>query len=71
MKQKAKITNWNIHQWGTGNTYILTGKISDHPKQINFHEEWQHTSELISIDFKNHTAETLNTIYTLVDNDNL
>lgn len=69
MKQKAKINNWYIQAIGPGK-YVLVGEIENHPKQHKFKGEEQMTSELLSIDFKNETAETLNTIYT-IDNDNI
>lgn len=66
MKQKAKIDNWEIEYLNWSKSYVLRGKIFDHPKQNEFLQAKQRTSTLISIDFKNKTAETLNTIYELV-----
>lgn len=70
MKQKAKIKEWRVeHLYETN--YVLVGKIIDHPRLTHFTaEEEQMTSGLISIDFKNNTAETLNTIYTLENSNN-
>lgn len=65
MKQKAKIDNWGVREWGLGYSYVLIGTISDHPGQERMKSNDHCTSELVSIDFKNRTAETLNTMYEL------
>lgn len=66
-KPTATIKNWKIEKWMFGNSYVLIGSVSKHPNQSRMETDTQHTSELLSIDFKNKTAETLNTIYTLED----
>jgi hypothetical protein len=66
-KQTATIKNWRVEKWPFGKSYVLTGTVSNHPMQHRMETDTQHTSALISIDFKNKTAETLNTIYTLED----
>jgi hypothetical protein len=66
-KQTATIKNWKVEKWPFGKAYVLTGTVSKHPMQDRMKTDTQHTSELVSIDFKNKTAETLNTIYTLED----
>lgn len=65
MKQKAKIKNYYLQAANRAGDYVLIGEIFDHPRQTEFKKDLHSTSLLLSIDFKNKTAETLNTIYTL------
>jgi hypothetical protein len=66
MKPKAKIKNWEVFPNLVG-SYQLIGEIIEHPDKPEFQTGLQVTSLLKSIDFVNKTAETLNTIYELVD----
>lgn len=63
-KQTAKIKEWKVEHL-YDNYYTLVGKIYDHPRFKKVSENDQQTSALVSIDFKNKTAETKNTIYIL------
>lgn len=65
MKPHAKISSWRISSWNP-NEHVLIGHITDHPNQERFKAEKQLTSQLIRIDFVNRTAETENTLYTLL-----
>jgi hypothetical protein len=68
MKQKGKIKDWELIR-SYPNHYQLVGEITDHPDKPEFQTGRQITSTLKSIDFVNKTAETRNTIYELVDED--
>ena len=65
-KQTATINNWRLIRSLSGG-FVLTGVISDHPRQADFVAEVQQTSGVILFDPVNKTAETYNTIYTLGD----
>lgn len=60
------IENWGIyyHQGSSGTYYRLEGHIKGRSPEI-LEIEPAHTSKLISIDFENNTAETLNSFYQL------
>lgn len=61
MKQTARIDDWSVF----GDSLI--GHVSSHPNQNNFNNLYQRTSQIIHLDRERKIAETLNTIYTLGD----
>jgi hypothetical protein len=66
MKQTAKIRDWEIVPTLNGQ-FQLVGEILEHPDKPKFQTGRQITSILKYIDFDKKSAETLNTIYELVD----
>ena len=66
-KKIATIKDWEIIKHPIYNDYVLLGQVSNHARQNEFKKDQQITSPLQLIDFKNKTAETLNTIYKLED----
>lgn len=65
-KPHAYISRWGLTPIGSG--WHLTGHVTDHPRQPEFHAHRQITSPIVRIDFEAKTAETRNTRYTLLDN---
>ena len=63
-KQRAKIEGWELVKIN-GNP-ALVGHITEHPRQVEFKEQLQLTSDLLRIDFVQMEAETQNTIYQLL-----
>lgn len=67
MKSQAKIDNWTIIKHPRYNDYVLAGNITEHKNQEELTEgKIQVTSPLLKLDLVNNTAETQNTIYTLL-----
>ncbi len=62
-KQTAFIKDWFLEKFPDG--YRLIGNIQGHSRQKEFLSKQQVTSNVVRIDFINKTAETLNTVYTL------
>lgn len=67
MKKQAKITKWSIIKHPFYNDYVLTGEVSDHPNQSDMNSKVQVTSPIEKIDLTGKTAETRNTVYTLLE----
>lgn len=63
-KQTAHIDDWFIADTLNGGQ-CLVGMVTKHAKQADFKTKAQQTSNLLTIDVANKTAETENTIYTL------
>lgn len=61
IKPRARIDDWVCANGGQ----FLIGRVSGHPRQAEFKNEWQATSSVIALDREARTAETLNTIYEL------
>lgn len=66
-KQKAKIDNWKLVKHPFYSDYVLQGQVKDHPRQSDMRTDVQVTSPLLNIDFVNKKAETMNTIYELLN----
>lgn len=63
-KPVAHIENWTeltLFPYGT----CLVGRVSKHQNQHHFFSEQQQTSRIININRETKLAETVNTIYTL------
>ncbi len=63
-----RIEQWSLefHHGKTESYYRLVGRAYNHPNYpVIFNGEYIYTSKLISIDFKEKTAQTQNTLYEL------
>lgn len=69
MKQQAKIDNWKLVKHPFYSEYVLQEQVKDHPRQSDMRTDVQVTSPILNIDFVNKKAETMNTIYELLNED--